>query len=225
MSTTTTAQEPRWRRLPEERPRQIMEAALEVFGDRGLAGARIEDIARLAGVSKGTVYLYFPTKEALFCAMVREKIGDTITRTEARIAEDGGTASDQLRTYLGALWASVRSPLFESLYRLVHGELHHFPNLLAFYIQEVSGRSMRVVEQILERGIAAGEFRALDASVAARMLHALVVKHGQWATQRDCIPFLAGIPDDRLLEQITDFYLHAIQATPAAPMPADSHTE
>jgi AcrR family transcriptional regulator len=54
--------EPRWRRLPEERPRQILAAALEVFGEHGLAAARLEDIAKRAGVSKGTIYLYFPNK-------------------------------------------------------------------------------------------------------------------------------------------------------------------
>ena len=65
--------EPRWRRLPEERPKQILAAALEVFGERGLASARLEDIAKRAGLSKGTIYLYFPNKEELFREMVRQR--------------------------------------------------------------------------------------------------------------------------------------------------------
>jgi AcrR family transcriptional regulator len=60
------ATEPRWRRLPEERPKQILEAALAVFAERGLAAARLEDIARHAGLSKGTIYLYFPNRKSSF---------------------------------------------------------------------------------------------------------------------------------------------------------------
>src|ERR671932_2541425 len=119
--------EPRRRRLPEERPRQIIEAALEVFGERGLAGARLGEIAKRAGVSKGTIYLYFPNKEALFCEMIREMVGRTIEQTEARIVSSHGTASEQLREYMRSLWEYTRSRVFETLYRLTMGELHHFP--------------------------------------------------------------------------------------------------
>ena len=63
--------QPRWRRLPEERPSQILDAALEVFAEHGMAAARLEDIAKRAGVSKATIYLYFPNKEALFRAVIR----------------------------------------------------------------------------------------------------------------------------------------------------------
>ena len=66
--------EPRWRRLPEERPKQILEAALAVFAERGLAAARLEDIAKRAGVSKGTIYLYFENKEELFRGVVRDTV-------------------------------------------------------------------------------------------------------------------------------------------------------
>ena len=86
MIADTANPEPKWRRLPEERPRQIIEAALEVFSEHGLAAARLEDIAKLAGVSKGTIYLYFPNKEALFSEMVREMVGESITSAQIRIA-------------------------------------------------------------------------------------------------------------------------------------------
>src|SRR6478752_5108877 len=70
--------EPRWRRLPEERPKQILDAALAVFAERGLAAARLEDIAKLAGVSKGTIYLYFANKEELFRGVVRSTVIELI---------------------------------------------------------------------------------------------------------------------------------------------------
>ena len=77
MSNPAEAQsqtEPRWRRLPGERPGQILQAALAVFGERGLSASRLEDIAKRAGLSKGTIYLYFPNKEELFREMVRHTV-------------------------------------------------------------------------------------------------------------------------------------------------------
>src|SRR5579885_1096625 len=90
--------EPRWRRLPGERPRQIISAAFDVFGERGLANARLEDIAKRAGVSKGTIYLYFPNKEELFREMVRQLIVTQLESTEREVSATGGSATD------GLLW-------------------------------------------------------------------------------------------------------------------------
>ena len=86
MGAQPASNEPRWRRLPEERPRQILTAALEVFGEHGLAAARLEDIAKRAGLSKGTIYLYFPNKEELFREMVRQhrRRPDRSDRTRAQ---------------------------------------------------------------------------------------------------------------------------------------------
>src|SRR5919201_6323793 len=120
-TNVNTSPAPRWRRLPEERLRQIIEAALEVFGERGLAGARLEEIAKRAGVSKGTIYLYFPNKEALFCEMIRQMVGQTIEQTEARIVSSHGTATEQLGEYMRSLWEYMRSRVFEILYRLTMG--------------------------------------------------------------------------------------------------------
>jgi AcrR family transcriptional regulator len=215
-------QEPRWRRLPEERPRQLIEAALDVFGERGLAGARLEDIARRAGVSKGTIYLYFPNKEALFCEMIRQTMSVGLVDTQARIMAGTGSPTEQLRAYVRGMWEYLRSPAFEKVYRLMMGEIHNFPSLLQFFIAEVSQRSLGFAADIVRRGTQTGEFRPQDPDVAARMLHALTVKHGIWCAQREQIPFLAHHTDDEVLEQLLDFYLHAIQATPHI-RTADSH--
>src|SRR3954470_2886771 len=86
--------EPRWRRLPEERPRQILAAALSVFGERGLAAARLDDIAKRAGLSKGTIYLYFPNKEELFREMVRQLIVAQLVVAEQEIGTATFTATE-----------------------------------------------------------------------------------------------------------------------------------
>jgi AcrR family transcriptional regulator len=214
MSESAHANAPRWRRLPGERPRQILDAALEVFGERGLAAARLEDIARSAGVSKGTIYLYFPNKETLFCDMIREIPARYIATVEGMIS-DAESATEQLRHYIGNSWDYMRSPSFEVLYRLILSELHHFPDLYERFVEEVPMRSMRIIADILRRGVASGEFRDMDPSVTARMLHSLLFTHGVWSAKRARIPFMREFPDDQVLDQLVDFSLHAISQRPA----------
>src|SRR5690242_10352198 len=83
---------PRWRRRKDARPEEIVAAALEVFGERGFAAARLEEVARRAGVTKGTVYLYFDGKEALFKAVVRQTIVPAIAQGEALASSFAGSA-------------------------------------------------------------------------------------------------------------------------------------
>src|SRR6185312_4348102 len=103
--STPQGQEPRWRRLPEERPRQILAAALEVFGEHGLATSRLDDIAKRAGLSKGTIYLYFPNKEELFREMVRQLIVTQIEEGEREFNELENSAEESLATYMRKHWA------------------------------------------------------------------------------------------------------------------------
>ena len=219
MSESAQVNSPRWRRLPGERPRQILDAALEVFGERGLAAARLEDIARSAGVSKGTIYLYFPNKEALFTEMIREIPSRYIASVEAMISEDA-SAREQLLQYLRNSWDYVRTPSYEILYRLVLSELHHFPDLYEEFIHDVPMRSMRILADIVKRGIASGEFRDIEPLAAGRMLHSILFVHGVWAAKRARIPFMRDLSDNQVLDQLVDFCLHAIGQAPA---PSASH--
>src|SRR3979409_1988969 len=126
---------PKCRRCPADRPEQIIKAALEVFGECGLANARLQDIAERAGVSKGTIYLYFPNKEELFREMIRQTAIAKIERAEQALTH--GTPTAQLLAFMRSYWTFVRSPAFITIYRLVLGELHQFPDLAAFYAREV----------------------------------------------------------------------------------------
>src|SRR5690242_9529030 len=156
--TISSAQEPRWRRLPEERPQQIIDAALVEFGEHGLAAARLEDIAKRAGLSKGTIYLYFPNKEALFREMVRHTVVTQIEEGERRYSEASGTATEALTDFMREYWKFIRSSQFAPLFRLIHAEIHNFPDLAQFYADEVVTRKNRLIASILTRGIDAGEF-------------------------------------------------------------------
>ena len=207
-------QEPRWRRLPEERPKQILDAALEVFGEHGLAVARLEDIAKRAGLSKGTIYLYFPNKEELFREVIRSTVVSNIETSEQEISAMAGTATEVLTRSLRAYWVFIRSPQFAPLFRLIHAEIQNFPDLARFYAEEVVARRLRLIASIVERGVESGEFRPVNAFSAARMVAAPFVIHGLWCSHRECFSSVTipAASDANMLDELIDFYLHALRS-------------
>jgi AcrR family transcriptional regulator len=204
------ATEPRWRRLPEERPKQILDAALEVFAEHGLAAARLDDIAKLAGLSKGTIYLYFPNKEELFREVIRTTVVAYIARAEA-FTESEPDPLQSLLNWMDGYWTWLRAPVFPAMHRLINSELRNFPDLAEFYATEVIERAHRLVCSILERGMDAGIFRRTDPLVAARMLSAVFITHANWYHQRNSFKSIEMVPDDVLLVQIRDFFLNAMR--------------
>jgi AcrR family transcriptional regulator len=210
---------PKWRRCPADRPEQIIKAALEVFGECGLANARLQDIAARAGVSKGTIYLYFPNKEELFREMIRQTAVAAIERAEQ--ADVPGTPTNQLLAFMRGYWAFVRSPVFITIYRLVLGELHQFPDIARFYAHEVVARGQKLMAGIISRGIDAGEFREIDPMVAARMLVAIIVMNGIWRDERTGVPLLAHKSDEEVFSELAQFYLHSIAPLDGAFAQAD----
>src|ERR1700687_303376 len=119
---------PKWRRCPADRPEQIIKPALEVFGECGLANARLQDIAARAGLSKGTIYLYFPNKEELFREMVRRNVVSQLEENERRFGDPAGSATEALTDYMRRYWMFIRSSKFAPLFRLIHAEIHNFPD-------------------------------------------------------------------------------------------------
>ncbi len=207
-----TAHEPKWRRRPEERPRQILDAAFTTFAEHGLASARLDDIARRAGVSKGTIYLYFPSKEDLFREVVRATVGDAIDDVARRL--NGPTATDDLNAFMEAKWSFVCSDKFPPLHRWVHAELTAYPELARFYGEEVMGKSRQLLRGIIERGIRDGEFRRMDPAVASRMLMALIGSYGNWRHRPVLCDSIGSKSDQQLLDEIKDFYMTAIRPVP-----------
>ncbi len=219
-------QSPRWRRLPEERPRQLIDSAFEVFSDQGLEGARLDEIARRAGVSKGTIYLYFSSKEELFRAVVEAKVISVIEAAEQdaeRRATEELTAVDDLRRYLILHWEHLRSPTYLSMYRLVHSELHHFPDLMRFYGNEVVERSLRLTASIISRGIARGEFIATDPLVAARIVASILLSHAVWYERRTLYDSSMNDCATTVRDAVIEFALRSLVTSPIAASPLSRH--
>jgi len=215
----TKSTQPKWRRRPETRPQQIIEAALEVFGECGLANARLQAIADRAGVSKGTIYLYFPNKEELFREMIRQTAVAAIETGEKTTTS--GTPTQQLIAAMRAYWVFVRSPVFSTIYRLVLGELHQFPDLAQFYAENVVNRGLKLLSGIIRRGIDTGEFREIDPMCAARMLVALTVMNGIWRDEHTGVPLLCHKKDEEVFQELAHFYLHSLTNSEGAFAQAD----
>ncbi len=166
---------PRWRRRSDARPGEILQAALDVFGDRGFTAARMEEIARRAGVTKGTVYLYFPSKDDLFRAMVHETIVPAVESGERLVAGFEGSAADLIRALVTAWWERHGNTPQACLAKLVAAEAINFPALARFYMDEVILRSRALFESAIRRGIERGEFREVPVTDTARLAVAPLV--------------------------------------------------
>ncbi len=168
------------RRQKEARPHQITRAALEVFAQAGFAAARLDDVALRAGVSKGTLYLYFPSKEELFKAVVRAAILPNLLRAERAAARHEGSQAALLGAFLDLIARRIRRSRLSAIPKLVLAEASNFPDLARFYLEAVVDRAMALVAGILRRGIATGEFRPVPVEAAVVSLIGPVLMLALW---------------------------------------------
>jgi AcrR family transcriptional regulator len=162
MNHPAHATQPRWRRRKEERPAEIIAAALETFAERGFAATRLDDIAERAGVTRGTLYLYFPSKEELFKAVVRRAIVPVIARGEEMVEHSQESSSALLTKILLMIPTAVAGSPVSAIPKLMISEARNFPDLAQFYLKEVIRRGRRLLTTIIARGIERGEFRPVD---------------------------------------------------------------
>lgn len=210
---TDSLAQPRWQRRPEARPDEILDAAQKVFGEAGFARAKLDDVARLARVSKGTLYLYFDSKETLFREMVRAKIVALLAESEELLEWHSGSYRDLLVQLITGMFQSMRDQEIVAISRVAQAEFAGFPELAQFYFEEVIVRARRLVEQVLERGIQAGEFRPIPHGFGARALPSLLVHSVQvqcWFRQLDP----EALSDEETLEGLIDFCLNGLLVRP-----------
>ena len=200
---------PRWQRRKEARPGEIVAAALQVFVERGFAATRVEDVARRAGVTKGTVYLYFDGKEALFKAVVRNTIVPCIAKGEALAEAHTGTARELFLALVENWWRLIGETELSGIPKLMLAEAVNFPELARFYHDEVVSRGHRLIASVLERGMASGEFRRVDVRAAARLVMAPLLQAAQW---RHSFALCSGEPLDmtKHLATYLDIFLNGI---------------
>lgn len=170
---------PRFHRRPAARPDELVAAALAVFGERGFRATTLEEVAARAGVSKGTVYLYFASKDDLFRAVVEAKVVTLLVSAEAMARTHAGSASELLVKVVHRMWDAMSRPDMVCMGRLVQAELTQFPEVRRFYFEQVIQRHRRLLRSIAARGVASGEFRREATVMVPRMVPSLVMQLNQ----------------------------------------------
>ena len=171
---------PRWERRKDARPQELLAAALDLFVERGYAATRLDEVAARAGVSKGTLYLYFENKEELFKAVVRASMVPLLADAEEFIATFEGHSSDLLRLYIDGWWQRIGATKLSGISKLMMAESGNFPDVARFYHEEVVARNGAILAQIIQRGIALEEFRPIDPTIATRVIIAPLLMLTMW---------------------------------------------
>ncbi|MBK1614022.1 TetR family transcriptional regulator [Rubrivivax gelatinosus] len=209
MTEKSLEPKPPRRRRKEARPQELLAAALALFVEKGYAATHSDEVARRAGVSKGTLYLYYPSKDELFKAVVRATLSNLIAEA-AQLAEQHQGTTAELLLQIGAIWwERIGSRPAAGLHRVLLAELPHFPELQRFYADEVVAPADQLFTRALQRGIDRGEFRpvpldeACYALIAPLLLRAL--DNGTlWAPP-------STMPPERLLATQIDILLRGIE--------------
>lgn len=204
---------PARQRRKQARPQELRDAALELFVERGFAATRMEEIAALAGVSKGTLYLYYASKEDLLKAVIRERLSDEIEVGAAAVLGHVGSYAELLRKLIEQWWLRVYDSPTSGVFKLIITEVRSFPDISAFYRREVVEPGKQLIGGVLERGIAAGEFRRVDVEAAVHslvlpMVMLCVHKHSLGA----CEAFGSGIDPHDFVHRHVDLLLYALAA-------------
>jgi len=205
---------PRWQRRPMERRREILDAAVQVFGKRGFDCATIADVAREAGVSPGTVVHYFGSKGDLFEEALRDRFLEEVAGGEALLAAHRGTYRELLLKLLDRMWRHLMQPGTADLMLFGLVKAASFPGACGMMCREVGERWRRLLAGVIAAGVESGEFRPLDVALQARVLASSL--SGLILAARHFAPFESHPPSpDRLLAQYLETVDHALAACTA----------
>lgn len=195
------------RRRKDARPAEIAAAALAEFAEKGFNASRIDDIAARAGVSKGTVYLYFDSKEALFKSAVETSMTPALEAVEALVADRERAAAELLQGFVIGWWRMVGATPLAVVPKLMMSESGNFPELARWFYEHMVLRVHRAVAGIIELGIRRGEFRDMEAMTAARVVMAPLFALIVW--RRALADVVTDMPDPEVfLATAVDTFVH-----------------
>lgn len=204
---------PKRERRKEARPGELLDAALDLFVEKGFAATRAEEVAARAGVSKGTLFLYFQSKEELFKAVITENIAGRFTEWNAEFDAFTGSSADMLRYAMNMWWERIGVTRASGITKLIISEAHNFPEVTAFYRSEVIQPGQALIRRILQRGVDRGEFTVADMdyavfSVISSMVFLVMAKHSVGA----CVPDDRPLDPRRYIESQASIILNGLAA-------------
>jgi AcrR family transcriptional regulator len=205
------AKELRWERRPDERPTELLEAALYIFAEHGYANTRLEDIAATVGVTKGTIYHYFATKEDLLVQAIEQYHDRLFQPLDAVLAEKEAPASASIRLFLQRSFGNIDPARLSVLTLLVQGLSADVPRAYARWLETGPVRAWRILAELIDRGKESGEFRAdADSEVAARVTISGLILQFAWQRYADQ-PTHVAVDSDDLLDSAADLLLHGLR--------------
>ena len=201
-------------RRKEARPGELLDAALDLFVEKGFAATRAEEVAARAGVSKGTLFLYFQSKEELFKAVVRENLSSRFTAWGAEFETFEGTTAEMVAYCMNTWWERVGATKASGITKLMMSEATNFPELAAFYQQEVIQPGQLLIRRILQRGIDRKEFKPMDLdyavySLIAPMIYLIISKHSGGI----CVPCDTPMDPKKYIDSQISMILHGMCIT------------
>lgn len=202
-------------RRKEARPGELLEAALDLFVEKGYVATKVDEVATRAGVSKGTLFLYFPSKEELFKAVVRESIVGRFGEWSQELAQFQGSTADMLRYSFTTWWERIGSTRASGMTKLMLSEAGNFPELTQFYQREVIEPGQQLIRSVLQRGIERGEFRTVNMdyavyAVLAPMIFLMLWKHSIGA----CVPDAQNFDPEVYIQCQVDQLLNGLLIRP-----------
>lgn len=209
MTASLAFPKPGKRELQKEARRvAIIDAALEAFTSQGFTATKLDEVAERAGIGKGTIYLYFNSKENLFEEVVRHNMFPVRDAAESFVAGFTGSASDLLRTHLRNVYSSMNNPKIPLLMAMIFGEGLRFPSISSFFFKEVISHSQAMMRDIIRRGVDSGEFRADAADIPSQLLVSPALVGATWNLQ---FQEQAPLDMNAYIESHIDFVLRALK--------------
>jgi AcrR family transcriptional regulator len=196
------------------RPQELLDAALDLFVEKGFAATRSEEVAARAGVAKGTLYLYYPSKADLLKEVIRQNVVSHIAEGVGIVRAFEGSSSELLAHMVRLWWEQVGESRAAGILKLMMSEARNFPEIARFYVDEVTSPCDRMLAEIVERGIARGEFRRVNVpdvvhALIGPLLFLVMNKHSLGACAA-----VAKLDPMPIIEAHIDLVLHGLEPRP-----------
>ncbi len=215
----SSAPTPARSRRKDARPGELLAAATELFIERGFAATRVDEVAARAGVSKGTLFLYFPSKEELLKSVVREHLGSRFAQWSVEIDDYQEDSASLLRYALHQWWMHEGATAVSGLCKLMTAEARNFPELAEFYAREVQGPGSALLHRIIQRGVDRGEFRSIDVDYVVCCLRAQMQFLELWLHSGQPVdPNAPEFEPERFIDVLLELILHGL-CSPAKTIP------
>jgi len=204
---------PKFRRRAKARPDEVLDAALDLFMEKGFAATRVEDVAQRAGISKGTIYLYFPSKEALMEGLIHRALSPIALKAVNTIEMLNVDPRTILKALGGMVGKQLSDPRVVAIPKLVIRESANFPELAAMYRREVIDKAMPSLIKLIERQVRSGRFRPVDPELAVRSMIGPIAIHLLLDEVFGIVPE-GGLQMDKFIANHIDILFNGLSATP-----------